>query len=504
MANVSTTPGSAPPKTQDENFRADSLAVGLSMMLVIMVVQRGIGFGRRLWFCRVLDDQVLGQWVMSIEFATLVPPMLLLGLPGSLSRYVERYRREGHVRSYVGWVVAGTAGLAAIGFAALLRFPDAFGWWIFRQSAAGDAVVAVAITTLAVILFNTLTNLAQSLRQVRVVSWMQFVQSIAFTGLAITALHWDAGLVALIHVFALATLLGTIPAWRVLLRGWSGLPRSDEPLDHVSMWRRVLPYAMAIWMMNLLSNSFDMADQYMILHFSSTSDLGQSAIGQYQSARIVPSLFVSVVLTGSGVLLPYMAADWEAGRRQAMAEGLKRTLFGVAVVYSVVAALAIALGPWVLKPLLTERYAEGIGVLPLVFAIAIWGALIALSQNYLWVAEKGKWVGVALAAGLLCNFLLNQQLLPRYGLWGGVLATWIANLIVLAVLWAAMAWHGFTIDRTVAWLTLLPATVTVHPLLTVVTVAAIFAIHPPARTMVAEGLRWLVARSARGINAPES
>src|SRR6056297_4340519 len=89
------------PAAAPRAFRADSLALGMSVMLLMTIVQRGIGFFRSSWFCRMLDDQMLGQWAMAFGFVTMITPMLLLGLPGSLPRYVETYRQQGHLRAFL-------------------------------------------------------------------------------------------------------------------------------------------------------------------------------------------------------------------------------------------------------------------------------------------------------------------------------------------------------------------------------------------------------------------
>jgi len=485
------------PAAAPRAFRADSLALGMSVMLLMTIVQRGIGFFRSIWFCRMLDDQMLGQWAMAFGFVTMITPMLLLGLPGSLPRYVETYRQQGHLRAFLKRILWCTGGLSCAAMAMMLLVPEPFGWLIFRQSTSGSLVAAVGVTVLSVILFNSMNELVAALRQVRVVSFMQFIQSVGFTVIAITWLAVDGRLIGLVFSFAAAGLLGTLPAWWILSRNWQSLPLSNEAFDAAAMWRRVLPYAAALWVMNLLSNAFEFSDRYMILHFSAAADMGQSLVGQYHSARIIPGLFVSVAMMGSGVLLPYMAADWEAGKQTAMAERLRKILFSVSAVFTLGASLALGFAPWLFESLLGGRYSGGLSVLPLAFTISVWAALITVAQNYLWVAERGKFVGWSLAVGLATNLALNAFLLPLYGLHGAVVATLLSHLVVLLGIWLAMRRSGFDWDSSLIWGTLLPATLLGGPIASFACVTAVLLFSSQARRWLSEAILQLAVRGAR-------
>ncbi len=66
--------------------RGDSLLAGVAFMLVLNVVQRGVGFVRGLLFCRFLADDALGQFSLANSFLVLAAPLVVLGLPGSFGR----------------------------------------------------------------------------------------------------------------------------------------------------------------------------------------------------------------------------------------------------------------------------------------------------------------------------------------------------------------------------------------------------------------------------------
>ncbi len=397
-----------------KSFVADSLAVGMLVMLAMTIVQRGLGFVRGIWFCRLLDDAVVGQWSMAYDFITIITPVMLLGMPGSLPRYVEHYRNLGHLSAFAGRLLTATVILGSIFFASMLLLPDWFGWLVFLEPQNKGLIYSVGIAVLAIIAFNFIYQLVSSLRQVRVVSWMQFIQSVGFTICGIAWLSSGGGIIGLIYVYVLATIVAIIPGGLALNSGWRGLPTADAPFDASKMWRRVLPFAISLWVMNLLTNIFSMSDRVMILHWIPDGD-GQAAVGQYHSSRIIAVLLMSLATMVSGILLPYLVADWEAGRRELVKLRLRQLLFAVASLFTSGAAIALMAAPWLFTEVLENRYADGLTLMPMAFVFAIWVALAVIGQNYLWVAEKGKLVAVAIGVGLAANVALNCLLLPILG-----------------------------------------------------------------------------------------
>lgn len=482
------------------SFVADSLATGMLIMLAMTVVQRAVGFVRGIWFCRLLDDSSLGQWSMAYDFVVMVTPIMLLGLPGSLPRYVEHYRGRGHLPSLVRRLLIATAVLAISFVVVVFARPTWFGWLVFSDADNVSLVRRVAVCVLGIVAFNFVNQLMSALRQVRVVSQMQFAQSIAFTVLGVGLLASGGSVTGLIDAFLLATLIAMVPGLLVLRAGWQGLPQSDDDFDSRSMWRRLLPYAAALWAMNVLINVFFLSDRYMILHLLPAEGAGgvvvsgQAAIGQYHSSRIIPGLLMSVATMVGGVLMPYMTADWEAGRRQRVRDRLQQILFGVSALFTFGAALSLWIAPWLFAVCLEGRYGEGLGLMPMAFVIAIWFALATIGQEYLWVAERGKLVAVAIGAALLVNIALNYLLLPRWGLHGAVTATMVANAVMLLGIWGAMARHKFPLDGNTIFLTLLPATLLAGPAIATASVLITGIASVSVRQWCRDGVRHLQQR----------
>ena len=465
------------------------------VMLAMTVIQRAVGFFRGIWICRLLDDTDVGQWAMAIGFIMLMTPVMMFGIPGSLPRYVERYRMQGHLRSFVRRMGMVTALCTTVFLLCAWALPEWLGWFIFLEPQNEALVYGVGIAVVSISSFYFVNELVASLRQVRIVSLMQFVQSLVFTTLAVGSLYAGYGLIGVVLSYAGATAIAILPGLFVLIRGWGGLPLSEDALSAPSMWRNILPYAGALWAMNLLGNVFELSDRYMILHLSPGGELaGQASVGQYHSGRMLPVLLMSLATLIGGVLMPYLSADWENGRKAAVRDRMRRILLAVSACFTCGAAVALLVAPWMFSALLENRYSDGLAMMPIVFVFCIWASLVTLGENYLLVAERGKLVAVCLGFGLLANIGLNAALLPIWGLHGAVIATLCAHGTVMLTLWLAMSRTSFAWDRTVLYVTLLPATLLMGPWVALASVIATCATSEHARAWIGEAARALKDR----------
>jgi O-antigen/teichoic acid export membrane protein len=419
---------------------------------------------------------------MAFGFITLITPVMMLGLPGAMPRFVERYRMAGQLTSFLRRVVAGTLVGSFIVLTLMILAPQHWGWLIFREASSDVLIWSLAAAVASTLVFNFVVELVASLRQVRVNSVMQFIQGVGFTMLGVGWLSIGGSLVGLLFCFALATLVGTLPGLWVLARGWSGLPTAPTRFDSREMWRSLLPYAIALWTINLLTNLFEVSDRYMILHFTAGGEtVAQAAVGQYHSSRIIPMLLVNIAMMYAGVLMPYLVADWEAGRKAAAIERLRRTLMLASLAFTAGAALTLWCSPMLFQTLLQGRYSEGLRVMPQGFVICIWTALVTLAQLHVWLNERGKWVGVVLAVGIFTNLLLNRLWLPAFGLDGAVAATLVSAGVVLGGLMWVMIWIGYPSDASLFWGAILPLTLLSGPVAALTSVVLVAALLPQVR-----------------------
>ncbi|WP_146587721.1 lipopolysaccharide biosynthesis protein [Posidoniimonas polymericola] len=404
-------------------------------MLTVAVVQRSVGFGRGILFCRWLDAESLGHWEMAYGFLLLAAPLAVLGLPGSFGRYLTRYREEGRLWMFLRRTATWTFCLAGCAVAALLVFRQQFAQLVFGDPTSTGMMAAVAACLSTVILMHFLEAVFAGLRLFRIVSTMHFCQSMLFAAVALSLIQFRAAdAVSVILAYSagcLVTSLGVL-AWASLRT--EPTPDAAPQLSHRQFWPPLMRFAVWVWVTNLLSNLFAVVDRYMIVHcggFAPDDALAQ--VGNYHASALVPMLLVSISNLLVGAMTPHLSHDWEAGRREQVSDQLNLTLKLGPLVMMVAGAVVLLFNPLLFELVFEGRYPNGQAVAPWTLATCVWFGMLLVAQTYVWCAEKSRRAAWPLAAGLTVNVVLNLVLLPRLGLLGAVVATAVATLIAFAI-----------------------------------------------------------------------
>jgi O-antigen/teichoic acid export membrane protein len=446
------------------SLEADTLAASVIILLVVTVVQRTIGFGRGVLFCRWLTPETLGEWEMASSFITLAAPLAVLGVPGSFGRYAEHYRQRGHLRTFLNRAAAWTAVCSFGAVIVVEVWAPELSRLVFGSAESAGAMRTVGVCLVAIILHNTLISLLTALRLYRIVSAMNFSQSLLFAVLSLAMMWRRPEMLSILYGYSLGCLFAAAGA---LAWAWPALKKVEavaEPLPHSEFWGKLLRFAFFVWATNLLTQVFAMVDRYMLVHYSGLSPTeALDQIGHYHASRIIPLLMVSVAELLTGLIMPHLSHDWEAGRRREMTARLNLAIKLTAIGMFAFGACVIVAGPMLFNIVLAGKYPLGLAVLPWTVAGCVWYSVYLIAQNYLWCAEK-NWLQTApLLLGLAANVLLNLVLLPPYGLHGCVVAAACGACVCLAAVLAVNRRHGMTTDRG-AWLAALaPAALGLGP-----------------------------------------
>ncbi len=420
--------------TENSRLCTDTLVASVVILLLVTVFQRSVGFGRGVLFCRWLSPETLGQWEMAYSFLLLAAPLAVLGVPGSFGRYAEHYRQRGHLRTFLRRTSIWTAvcSFTAIGF--ILWFAPQFSQLIFGYADCTDLITGICLCLAAIIFHHMLIALFTALRMVRVVSVMNFAQSLLFATVSLGLLWWMPDVSSMLIGYGVACLIASLGALAWTLPGFKQIEDNEGNLAHNEFWMKLLRFAFFVWVSNLLSHLFGIVDRYMIVHYGGLSPAeAMQQVGYYHSSRLVPLLLVSFADLLSGLAMPHLSHDWEAGRRTEVSRRMNFMLKLTSLGMLAFGVCVLLFTPVLFHVVLQGKYDDGLAVLPWTLAGCVWYGLYAVAQNYLWCAEKVKLATLPLVAGLGVNVLLNLVLLPIWGLFGAVLATAISTIVCLLV-----------------------------------------------------------------------
>ena len=366
-------------------LQADTLALSVAVLLVVTVVQRSVGFGRGILFCRWLSPEDLGQWEMAYSFLLLAAPLAVLGVPGSFGRYTEHFRQRGHLRTFLERAGGWTLCCSALGVVVLWLAAPSISTLLFGSNDHVTLVRGISLTLCAVIFHHTLTALLVSLRMYRVVSAM----SLLFAAAALAMLTIRPGVGAIVFGYGISCFTATLAAFLWAWPGLRDLERPDKALPHGDFWPKLLRFAFFVWVTNLLSHLFAIVDRYMIVHYSGMSPAAAlQQIGNYHSSRIVPLLFVSFADLLSGLVMPHLSDDWEAGRRRKVDLRVNTLVKLTGLGMTAAGCCVLLAAPLLFTVILQGRYDSGLAVLPWTLAGCVSYGRFCLSQNYL--SEAGK------------------------------------------------------------------------------------------------------------------
>ncbi|MGL4514477.1 MAG: lipopolysaccharide biosynthesis protein [Lacipirellulaceae bacterium] len=423
-----------PPRSRGKvALRPETLASSIVLLLLTNVVQRSLGFGRAVLFCRWLEPEELGHWEMAYSFLLLAAPLAVLGLPGSFGRYLDRYRQQGRLRLFLRRTTVWTVGLAATVITLMALNREFMAGLVFGDASRAGLVGGVLVCLACVVGHHFLEAVFASLRMFRVVSLMHFVQSVSFACISLALLaYWRMAVSSVVIGYAAACLLsitGVVvwSVWRV-----ERTPDEGTRIGHGEFWPPLMRFAVWVWVTNLLTNVFAIVDRYMIVHcanFTPAEALVQ--VGNYHTSNIVPMLLVSVANLLVGAMTPHLSHDWEAGRRDSVSGRLNLGLKLTTLVMLVAGIGVLLFCPLLFKYALEDKYADGLAVLPWTLASCVWFSLLLVAQTWLWCAEKSHLAAAPLAIGLALNVALNLALLPSCGLWGAIVATALSTLTAL-------------------------------------------------------------------------
>ncbi len=481
--------------TTAQHLRPDTLAASVAIVLVANIVQRSIGFGRSILFCRWLSPDELGTWDMAYSFLLLAAPVVVLGLPGSFGRYLERYRQRGQLRTFLRRATAWTAALTIVACGLIIYQAPRFSGLIFGRSDATSLVVVLTLSLAAVVLHHYLEALFAALRKYSIVSTMHFCQSISFAVISLGLMWcWRFGAESIVVGYGAGCLLSAI-----LMLAWKGgavlaEAAPDDPIAHREFWPPLMRFAFWVWVINFFCHLFGVVDRYMLVHYSGLENTAALAlVGHYHASRIVPILFLSVADLLAGAVMPYMSHDWECGARRKVSDRLNTVLKGTSLVMLVGGVGVLWISPLLFRFAFEDRYDQGLAVMPWTLTYCVWYSLLLVAQNYVWCAEKARLAVLPLVAGLVINIAIDLVLIPTCGLWGAVVATTVATAFALATLYWINGRAGMRLERGMVLLSIAPAALCGGVWCGTAAVLLIGALLPFSKTLLTPDERMMLA-----------
>ncbi len=482
-----------------KGLRPETLLSSLLVVLLVNVIQRSVGFGRAVLFCRWLDAEVLGLWEMAIGFMLLAAPLVVFGIPGSFGRYLEKFRQQGQLGLFLKKTTLRTFLFATTAIGLMVLNLESLSVFVFGDGNQSTLAAAMLISMGIIILHHFFEAIFAGLRLYRVVSTMHFIQSMSFTALSLgLVIFWQADAVSLVAGYGGACLLSILI---VSVWAWTRVDIQQDGgsrLSNREFWPPLMQFAIWIWVTNVLTNIFSVVDRYMILHFSGfENEYALELLGNYHSSMIVPVLLISVANLLVGAMTPHLSHSWEQGDRKEVNNLINLSLKIIAIVMTVGGVAVLWICPWLFEQAFGNKFADGLKILPWTVGGCIWFSILLVAQTYTWCTEKSRRAALPLLVGLIANVCMNLLLMPWWGLLGAVIATGLATLAAVYSQYAINRRLDMQVSRG-AWVApLLPFSVVLGPSAGIIGISLVLLISISTEIVFTQEERGRITQVAR-------
>lgn len=373
------------------------------------------GFIRLPILTKGLGATLYGTWSLIEVTISLIVPFALLGLNMGIIRFLAAEKDKARIREdfLSAFSVVFISGIAFSIF--LFLFSDYLAVSIFEGISSSPWIKLASV----LILLNTMLRLNgaffRTFRRIGLHTTFGLVRSAFEIGLiallvllgyklmgVITAVIISGILVNLVMLFIILKQIGFRP------------PRFSRLGEYLRFGIPLAPNAAIMWIINS-------SDRYIISYF-----LGVTAAGIYNAAYAIGSYASFLIMPIGIVLYPTIAKLYEENNLSET-----RNYLSYSVKYFMMIAIPSAFGLSILaKPILqiltTPEFIPGSTVVPLVAFSALMSSLYLITAYIIMLAKKTRLLMMLLSISAALNIILNIILIPRMGILGAAVATFIA------------------------------------------------------------------------------
>ncbi|MFH1143706.1 MAG: flippase [Candidatus Eisenbacteria bacterium] len=268
-------------------------------------------------------------------------------------------------------------------------------------------------------IWGLLASVYTALRRMAWLALASVVQKLALIALLILFLRREADVTAVLWVVAGSFALGIL----LLVPGLPRiLPRTGGATDVNLGLRRMLNYALPVAVTGLISQIIWRSSETLIIgYYHRPQDVGfyNAAYNLAQMALEFVPLAVWPVILGA-------LSEVHARREELLARGVDLYFRLVFVLVLPVAVSGFVFGGQLYRVMYGPGMAPGAMVCQALFLVLVPGFFATPLRMGLFVRERTRenlWIA---GAGAVVNLALDFLLIPRYGMWGGVVAVGVA------------------------------------------------------------------------------
>ena len=373
-------------------------------------------------FTKYMGAGDYGLWVQVMATAGLVVPIIGLGLPMAMNRFLPAKTDKGEIQDGFYSVLCLTL-LSTLLFSIAIFFSAEFIAEAFFDGAT-DIVRITGLIILVMVPVGVCLGLLQALGRMK--KFAIFIVSQAYGQVAlITLLVLNGyGLSAIVYgVLAIWAIEFFILLIMIIRQIGVRIPHFSMIKEYLSFGIPIIPGAISLWVIAV-------SDRYVIAYF-----LGVSSVGIYSAAYRLGSILSLVAIAIALVLPPTLSRLYDEGKIDEV-----KTQLSFSLKYFLVLAVPFVFGASMLSKRVLMVFStpviasEGYFVVPFVaLSTLLYGVTLIMAQSLRLVKKTRILAGTWIVVGPV-NLTLNILLVPHIGILAAAITTLIAYSLALGIM----------------------------------------------------------------------
>lgn len=433
-------------------LKKETVAESAGIVLVFVVIQRLLQVGRGAVFARVLGPSDYGVYTLAFFFIPLVATVARLGIPSCFMRYIPQYEKQGMIRDFLKKTYFSASTATVITTLICLLFTEQIARLIYDSVEYKNIIIICLLSILPYTLYECIRATFNGLRVFKLSNFVEFFHFLIFSSLAIALVIvyqsaesvFISNLIALIVVVALYGI--------IVLRYVAGSSSQRDNIPSKNFYKKIFRFSVWFAISPFVFSVFRYTDSWMLNRF-----LALKEVGLYSVAMNVAGLIFMLGTVVGSVLAPTLSKLWEEGDRQKATSALDFALRGNTMLLLGVGLLLVIFKSQVIGLLYGAEYASSVSFVGILLTFWMLNSINWIISGYAGLIEKTYIPLISNCVGLVCNVILNYNLIPKYGIMGAALATTISFFVILLVIFPWCYKEGFRLKANTLFVCLLPA-----------------------------------------------
>ena len=408
------------------------------------IFSKGVGFVFQVLLARFLGPSGYGLYVLGWTVTNYVQPIILLGLPDGLVRFIPGYLaddRPGAIRGLVYAAVAFALGLSLVATAVIYTFAGTIAGRVFQTPAFASVLRVFALTIPFYVLMRITTATAVGFQQVR---YQQAIINVLFPLLKVTTIGavFFAGfrLTGSVYGLLFAVFLSALAGVVLLPRVFSDISVTGSTEFELA---RLFRYSLPLFLVGFSELALNQTDRLILGALTASAE-----VGLYNAAYVLSQqtlLFFTALMTIFNPVVSDLYNTEQFDELETVYESVTRWIL---VVSLPVVVVGVIFAPEMLT-IFNEQFASGSSLLLLLFAAQLIFVSVGPARELLVMTDYQDLILIDTVAMLVINIAMNLVLVPRFGAAGAAFATVLTIAVVQSVqVYQAARYVGvFPFDR---------------------------------------------------------